>query len=533
MQTSLKVSVFALLAILALQVIFAMRTKAPTADELAHHVANGYSYLLTGNFKMNPASPPLPRMLTAIPFLFLKAKLPLDHESWKKGDSPEFARQFFYRYNQNADQLIFWARIPIVILSLLFAFSVFKWAQSLFGIGAAFSSLILFVFCPDILAHSGLATADLCVALFFFLTLINFGAYLKSPSSSKLILTGILAGLCFLSKFSAILLFPILLLIGFFSKKRSLISPLRILSFLCICFFTVWAGYFFEVKPLLKETPDPPKKIAFIERIGGPTFVKIAKDVPIPLSTFSAAMASMVYTRSKGTQAYLMGEWSRKGWWYYYFIAFALKNTIPFVLLSFFSLLLIWKMKLDRITTLVLGIPILFFFVATLQDKAQAGIRYFLPIYPFFMLLAGNFSARCFRKTFILKLLIISLYIWHAAEAVLIYPHYLSYFNEFIGGPKNGYKYLRDSNLDWGQDLKALANFVHQKGYPDIALVYPWSADPAYYKISYHKPSEEEFMQPKKEVYVISAHYLEAYPWTLTHTPTAVIGYSIFVYDFR
>src|SRR3989338_3730766 len=83
------------LFVLAAQVVTAMRTKSPTCDEFSHHVASGYSYLVTGDFRMNPASPPLPRLLSALPLLFLKPQVPLEHPSWKEGNSPEFARQFF------------------------------------------------------------------------------------------------------------------------------------------------------------------------------------------------------------------------------------------------------------------------------------------------------------------------------------------------------------------------------------------------------------------------------------------------------
>ena len=87
-----QLGVLLLLALMATQTVSAMRTKSPTADEFAHHVASGYSYWLTRDFRMNPASPPLPRLLAAFPLLFLNARAPLDHASWRNGDSPEFAR---------------------------------------------------------------------------------------------------------------------------------------------------------------------------------------------------------------------------------------------------------------------------------------------------------------------------------------------------------------------------------------------------------------------------------------------------------
>ena len=138
--------VFVLLTSLAFQVIFSMKTKSPTCDEFYHHIANGYTYLLTRDFRMNPASPPLPRMLAGIPLYFLNAKAPLDHWSWAEGDSPEFARQFFCVYNQDIDKLVFWARMPIVLLSILFGLTVFNYSRKLFGGAAGLISLLLYSF---------------------------------------------------------------------------------------------------------------------------------------------------------------------------------------------------------------------------------------------------------------------------------------------------------------------------------------------------------------------------------------------------
>jgi len=521
------------LFILAAQVVMAMRTKSPTCDEFFHHVASGYSYLVTGDFRMNPASPPLPRMLAALPLLFLKAKAPLGHDSWQKGDSPKFARQFFEVVNDRQDDFIFWARIPIVLLSLLFGYAVFWWSRSLWGNGGGLVSLLLYSFCPDILAHSGLATADLAVAFFFFLTLVFFHRYLLKPSNGRLAACALFTGLALLSKFSAILLFPILFVAALVTGNQKKVSWKPAAWFLGVCFLTVWAGYFFEVKPLLKNTPAPEKKIAEYQRIGGETLARFAEKVPVPLSTFSSALVSMVYTRAAGTNAYLMGKWSREGWWYYYFIAFGIKNTIPFLILCLLSLLLLGKLGVSRTLGAVLLIPILFFFILTLRDKAQAGIRYFLPIYPLFFVLAGGTAVFLWKQNKFLKLLVIFLLSWHAAEALKVFPDHLAYFNEFAGGPSNGYRYLRDSNVDWGQDLKGLGEYVRRQGYPEVVLLTLAPSDPRQYGIPARSFEDDELRVPRKTVYAIGAHYMGEAAWTEALKPDAQIGHSFFVYDMR
>lgn len=533
-RTRANVLVALCLVFLAAQTVLAMRTKSPTADEFSHHVASGYSYLKTGDFRMNPASPPLPRMMSAFPLLFIGAEAPLGHPSWQAGDSPEFARQFFYVKNDRADDFIFWSRVPNVIVSLLFGLAVFFWSRILLGDAAAVGAVALYSFCPDILAHSGLATADLPVAFFFFMTLAGFYFYLKAPTRKLLVATGIFAGLAFLSKFSAVLLFPILLLVALISGKERAVALPKTLAFLVVCLVTVWAGYFFEVKALLKNTPDAGKKAAVYQKIGGNGLLEFAEKTPVPLSTFSSAFTSMMITRVKGTNAYLMGRWSTKGWWYYYFIAFAIKNTIPFLVLGVLGLFWVRRLKIERLTAAVLLVPILSFFAVTLTDRSQAGIRYFLPMYPFFIVLGGAaFGMLWSHRQRAVKALALFLIAWHIAEAGWIFPHYLSYFNQFAGGPDEGYKFLRDSNLDWGQDLKGVAGLVKKEGYPEIALFYPWPADPGYYKIPYRALSPDEFKRPGRAVYVIAAHYLDNVEWTKDQAPTRRIGHSMFVYDLR
>ena len=60
-----------------------------------------------------------------------------------------------------------------------------------------------------------------------------------------------------------------------------------------------------------------------------------------------------------------------------------------------------------------------------------------------------------------LKALAIScLLLWQGVSVVRVYPSFLAYFNEVIDGPDGGARYVVDSNLDWGQDLRRLGTFV-------------------------------------------------------------------------
>lgn len=530
------ISVAALLAFFFLQVFFSMQTKSPTVDEFAHHVASGYSHLVTGDFRMNPAAPPLPRLLSAIPLYFIGAKAPLDDISWRKGNSPDFARKFFFQPGLDPTRIIFWARLPILFLSVIFGFFVYRWAAELFGFGAGLSALALYSFCPDVLAHAGLATSDMAVAFFFFMTIWRFWKFLRKQTVKNIILTGIMAGCALVSKFSAALIFPALLLITLFTGSWKKTTIKAIVLFFIVCFLTVWASYFFEVKPLLRNTPDPPKKIAFIKNIGGDSLVRLAETVPMPLTTFSSAFVSMMMTRAHGTNAYFMGEWSggAKSWWNYYLTAFSIKNTIPFLILTLLSFFYLAKLPLDHASKLFLMVPILLFFAVTLRDRAQAGIRYFLPIYPLFFILCGGWISVAWARAKALRVLAIALLLWHAMEALGAYPHYFSYFNELIGGPDRGYLYLRDSNIDWGQDLKGLAELARKENYEQVVVASNSIIDlEKAYGLKSRPITQAEQRELGPYVYAISVHGLDIKGWPGKYRPAHIVGHSIWIYDFR
>lgn len=528
-----RAAVLFLLAAIAAQGMWAIVDKSPTCDEFSNHIASGYSYLVTRDFRLNPASPPLPRMLAALPLLFLHAAAPLQGRAWKTGNSPDFAHEFFYSANHRLDDFIFWARVPILLLSLLFALSVFFVAKGLLGEAGGLAALFLYAFCPDILAHSSLATADLAVAFFFFWAVVSFARYLKRPAWKTLAATGIFTGLALLSKFTAVLLFPLFILIALFAGKARELKIGRIAACLAVCFLTIWAGYGFEVKPLLQNTPQPEKKAAVYRQLGGERLLHFAEKTPVPLSTFSSAFVSMMHTRREGTNAYLMGHWSRSGWWYYYFVAFAIKNTLPFLILSVLGIIFLGRVGFDRVTVSMLTVPIVFFFIFTMPDKAQAGIRYFLPIYPLFMILAAAAAVHLWKKIPRARIAVGALLAWHAASAVFVAPSYLAYFNELIGGPSNGYKYLRDSNVDWGQDLKGLSKWAQREGYPEVVIHSITPAEPDSYGMAYRRFAPDEFERPRAAVYAVGAHFLNDVKWARSARPVKVIGYSFFVYDMR
>ena len=82
-------------------------------------------------------------------------------------------------------------------------------------------------------------------------------------------------------------------------------------------------------------------------------------------------------------------------------------------------------------------------------------------------------------------LAVIALISWQAVETATVFPFGLAYFNELVGGPREGYRALVDSNVDWGQSFKALATWMRGQGIDHVSLSYYTWIDPAAYGIDY------------------------------------------------
>jgi len=139
----------------------------------------------------------------------LNPTLPLDHPSWQSLDSTAFNHQFLYVYNTNPQLIIFLARLPIMVISVLLGLLIFVWARGLYGRKGGLWSLALYVFSPTILANAGFAMID--AASIFFITLAAFVYWKLLKQQRPTFLTIAIAGMCFglaqSAKVNAVLLY--------------------------------------------------------------------------------------------------------------------------------------------------------------------------------------------------------------------------------------------------------------------------------------------------------------------------------------
>jgi hypothetical protein len=258
-----------------------------------------------------------------------------------------------------------------------------------------------------------------------------------------------------------------------------------------------------------------------------------------------------------GRPAFLFGEYSNHGWFYYFLAAMLVKTPVPSLVLVCIGIVLLARRRSIGFEEYCLLVPVAFYLLIASASRLQLGIRYILQVYPLLFIFAGGAVAglltggpsmqRPARRA--VRVGVAALLMWYAVGALRTFPHYLAYFNELVGGPKNGYKCLLDSNLDWGQDLPGLAKFLAKQGDPEVILSFFGTASPKAYGIAYQdfysfnlserREDHINSADPGLEVFVISANELQClfyrdktvYDWLKQRRPLAVIGYSLFVYD--
>lgn len=540
-----------LLLFFILMTSFSIYNKSPTADE-SWYIGVGRYVLETKNFDIATfymGNPPLPFYINSIPLFFYKFEKSLFQEYTT--DYVVIFEKLVYSKNYPLEDILFPARFMIILTSALLGFFVYRFAKELYGIKVGFFALILFIFSPNIIAHSGLATTDLTATFAIFISTYFFWKFLNNPTKKSLAIAGITFGLAQISKFTAIYLIPIFIffaiLFKFKEKKLKLWSSLTVIFL--IGFVIIWASYLFEFAPLGARVGEYHKEIN--NKISNLQLRNIAhyivENIPIPAVTYFNGLFHTINHSRYGHSTFLMGEYNNWGWPHYFIVAFLIKTPIPTILFLLLSIIFFKEIRHEKILNeIFLVTPILVVFTVFSLSHVQVGLRHILPIYPFIFVFVSKLANLKFKegiKDTIFKFITVVLILWYIASSLLIFPHYFAYFNEFIGGPDNGYKYLVDSNLDWGQDLSGLRDYLKKNKIEKVKLSYlgnQFLLD--YYNISYEPLlcgeqngliaiSATNLMMPRLDLKNPQTGTKTCHSWLLNYKPIDKIGYSIFIYN--
>ena len=517
--------------------IVSVRQESETWDE-GIHLAAGYRYWKTGDLRFNNEHPPLGKYLNALPLLFMQVRLPVGDSSWNSRDLLDYSRRFLYNNTTGADRLLFAGRLVTIALTLLFGVSIAVWTRRYFGPGVALFALVLFAFDPNLIAHGRYVTSDLLAAFTIFLACVTWGEYLMRGRPLWLVLSGIALGLAIGSKFSAVILIPVFLVLYALNWRgiRPLAGVMLIAAVVVVVLYAPEARAFLPGIRMLDPSVEPARRAIHAESLLGHVLLKISNWLALGRNSFFEGLSSVANKNDGGHDAYLLGMQSKTGWWYYFPIVFLVKSPIGLLLgvaaSAWFAIrtLTIRTVAGLGITWQVMLVPLVMYFAACVASGINLGVRHLLPVYPFLCVLI---AAALWKRHRVFLAVAAALV---AIESCMIFPYYLAFFNAASGGPSHGPRYLVDSNIDWGQDLKRLKTYLNRQGEKGACLAYFGSALPAYYGIEYDgPPARGENCLAAVSVTPLMGMYVpgDPYAWLRKYTPMAKVGYSIYIYDLR
>lgn len=492
--------------------------KSATLDEIAH-VTGGVAYNRLHDFRIHPENGVVPQRWQALPSSLTASFEPdFDSWAWRHGVTYLVAHRFFYGSENSPEFLLRSARAMNalwgVALLCLIATLAWRWAGPNLAVGLT----VLGAFSPTLLAHAGLATSDLAMTVMFCAATLAFWQHLHDSRKRMLALSALTFGLACVTKFSAVLLLPVFVLlaavrwvvefrrsteVGATKPRTGSVRSMMISALVHVgsAVVIIWAAYGFRYA-------------AFAPGLPGETFIlpweQLLPNAPVAnavlgaLRSWQALPEAFLYgfgyvlAHADGRGAFLDGELSTQGWFEFFPRTFAYKSTPVELLLPPALLMLALagvgrdraadRLAMHRTTPLLVLLGVYWTFSVT--SHLNIGHRHILPTYPALLLLAAAAVPLAIERvrgwskwTAVIPVGAMALQLHSAAS---IHPHHLAYFNAPSGGPERGYRRLVDSSLDWGQDLPVLADWLRANTHPGepTYLAYFGSGEPAHYGIN-------------------------------------------------
>ena len=486
-----------LLIILCAQLFLSVRRESQTWDE-ANHIFAGYRSWTDADFGLNPEHPPLLKLIATAPLLWSRPKMPALEGRFFKEDAFLGGKEFLYQ--NDAEKILSRTRTFAATLTLLTAFVVFVATKEMFGAGAAFIALALLTFDPNLLAHGALITTDVGLACFMFLSVYMFYRFVKSPSALRLILAGLSVGLVLAVKHTGLLIVPILFLLTLCeiifctdrtNRKNFSRQSLKLFGSLALITLIGWPvlwsfyGFRYDARPNGLQMNPPLDEYVQGLKASEAWPISTAARLRILPESYLYGLADVRLTANYYT-SYVLGKVYAHGVWFYFPVAFLIKSTVGVLALFLLSLGVIATRRLHgRREIFFLVVPVIFYLLVALTVGMNIGVRHILVVYVFLYVLIGGTTwtliSRSRKWAYAVGVCLLA----HAASSVMAFPNYIPYGNELWGGPSQTYKYLTDSNSDWGQQLKSVKQYLDGRGVKECWFVYfaAGVADPSYYGI--------------------------------------------------
>jgi hypothetical protein len=445
------VAAFLLVVMFALA-FFSARRWSPTYDEPAH-LEYGEGILQGSAERFDDSK---------MPFSALNALVPWMAERLQPGLALE------------TDEAVGLGRTATILFAILVAWIVYRWGREMYGVWPALFSLFLFVFEPNLLAHSALVTTDFYAAGMVLACVYALWLYTRRRSITNACLLGAVLGLSQMAKYTCIALYPLLAFmllahdaptLAWIFRGRDWAGLRRYAGQLLVLgsIAAVLGLLIINLGFLFDRTFTPLGEYAFRSELFQKIqiyFPRLVVPAPYPYLEGLDWVRFNERTGGNFSRVYLLGRLSETGFPGYYLIAFLFKVPLAVQVAIALSGL---KYILDRRAGLpqarrfwqdewFLLAPVLFFGVYfNYFYRAQIGIRFYLVVFPFLLLFAGRLLLGWRDFTRRGRLGIAALGAFLVVSTLSYFPHWLAYFNELVPDRRLAYRILADSNLDWGQ----------------------------------------------------------------------------------
>lgn len=367
-------------------------------------------------------------------------------------------------------------RYVSLLAAVLLALLVYNWSAELYGQPAALLSLLVFLLCPNFLAHGVFVSADIFACLFMtgsFYFLWKFG---NSGQMLHFFLASLSVAVAQLSKFSMVhlfILFPVIVTIAFLTGNRQLrmgrlVKLLFIftgVNWLVICAGHLFYGMFIPLNNYQFQSSAFQQLQKIAHGAGGWLLV------PFPSPYIKSMDVVMYFDKLGGGMpgslngpTYLLGTSSVHGFWYYYFVVLLYKLPLPVLLLLTACTVLYLVRRSSRVfwkNEMYLIIPAIYFLIyLNFFYSTQVGVRHIMIILPLLYIFIGYFFKQL--NTGVSRYIFYALITWQLISVAAYFPHFLPYTNELITDKKLAYTKLADTNICYGEGGRFLQQYLRQ-----------------------------------------------------------------------
>lgn len=528
-----------------------------TIDEGAH-LAAGYSYVTTKDFRLNPEHPSFFKLLAGTAIIPLNTKPAKQLDGWNEGNQWPAGKDLIYNSSSSARQILLFARLPSIIITVLLVYAVFLLARRLAGEKIGLFASGLFALDPTLNGHGHLITNDVLLALGATVFLLGALNYWSSPNKKHLLLFALTTLLVVSAKFSGLLLLPIAVVIVILKNRRHTKRLLKHLGVAAlIVFFGIWLQYGFKIQNFnqdLSTTPanDPlvSKAASFKQDHAGAAWIF---DVPVPAYPYVRGLATLVLHNSEGHPSYLYGNRDRHRKILYFPIAIATKLPVVIIAATSTALLFIILKRFRKEKELRKNFIILLsfagIFIATaMAGQINIGVRHVFGAWPFIYIAAAIVLYSLFqnlrknRNIFIIMFAVLLLPVLIASLRLPIaYQNELGSSMEQFGNKP----VLIDSNRDWAQDLYRLNDYLNDGGVTEFGeglfsnvVLNDVFAGKNFCTLEYYEPSCRDKVEPPCLLAISDTvmwlEPTEYYKWVKeTYDLTDRVGGSISIYSCR